>query len=164
MYSRALRVLVCLTYGLMNCLAMHSCMCQLPLHPSLLVAALGPFATHWAMPYKQNSPAKCRGQCRRAVRRLCDRRWRALEQACDAAQAGVCRAERVQQDFEGWGTSLAWFANIVGRFPDPLRSHLADLLFDAKVCQLSCASTAVHAITLTGVRLHLIKRALARYT
>ncbi len=42
-------------------------------------------------------------------------------------------ADRGQQEFEGWGTSLAWFANIVGRFPDPLRSHLADLLFDAKV-------------------------------
>ncbi|KAK9843650.1 hypothetical protein WJX81_001138 [Elliptochloris bilobata] len=45
----------------------------------------------------------------------------------------VVNPERVQQDFEGWGTSLAWFANIVGRFPDPLRNHLADLLFDAKV-------------------------------
>ncbi len=47
-------------------------------------------------------------------------------------------ADRWQQEFEGWGTSLAWFANIVGRFPDPLRSHLADLLFDAKVGTCCC--------------------------
>ena len=51
------------------------------------------------------------------------------------------RAERVQQEFEGWGTSLAWFANIVGRFPEPLRSHLADLLFDAEVRRPPCALT-----------------------
>ncbi|CAL8471754.1 g11296 [Coccomyxa elongata] len=37
---------------------------------------------------------------------------------------------RVQQEFEGWGTSLCWFANIAGGFPDPLRTYLADLLFD----------------------------------
>ena len=37
-----------------------------------------------------------------------------------------------QQKFEGWGTSLCWFANIVGGFPDPLRDHLMDLLFDSK--------------------------------
>jgi len=34
--------------------------------------------------------------------------------------------------FEGWGTSLCWFANIVGGFPDPLRDQLMDLLFDHK--------------------------------
>lgn len=31
--------------------------------------------------------------------------------------------------FEGWGTALAWFANVTGRFSDPLRNHLADLLY-----------------------------------
>ncbi len=49
-----------------------------------------------------------------------------------AHSAGVRGAGRVQQEFEGWGTSLAWFANIIGRFADPLRSHLADLLFDVQ--------------------------------
>ena len=34
------------------------------------------------------------------------------------------------QTFEGWGTSLAWFANILGGAPDPVRNHFADLIFD----------------------------------
>lgn len=59
------------------------------------------------------------------------------------------RAERVQQEFEGWGTSLAWFANIVGRFPDPLRSHLADLLFDAEVRRPPRALTGFRASALS---------------
>lgn len=42
----------------------------------------------------------------------------------------MCLAGRVHQEFEGWGTSLCWFANIAGGFPDPLRTYLADLLFD----------------------------------
>lgn len=37
-----------------------------------------------------------------------------------------------QQVFEGWGTSLCWFANIVGGFPEPVRDHLMDLIFDHK--------------------------------
>lgn len=31
--------------------------------------------------------------------------------------------------FEGWGTSLCWFANAVGRWPDPPRRAIADALF-----------------------------------
>lgn len=31
--------------------------------------------------------------------------------------------------FEGWGTALAWFANVTGGYPAPVRDHLADLLF-----------------------------------
>jgi O-glycosyl hydrolase len=31
--------------------------------------------------------------------------------------------------FEGWGTSLCWFANAVGRWPDPQRNAIADALF-----------------------------------
>lgn len=34
-----------------------------------------------------------------------------------------------QQPFEGWGTALAWFANVTGGMPDPVRSALADLLY-----------------------------------
>ena len=41
-----------------------------------------------------------------------------------------CAAGKVQQTFEGWGTSLCWFANVAGAYPDPLRNYLADLLFD----------------------------------
>jgi O-glycosyl hydrolase len=31
--------------------------------------------------------------------------------------------------FEGWGTSLCWFANAIGRGPEPQRSEIADALF-----------------------------------
>jgi O-glycosyl hydrolase len=31
--------------------------------------------------------------------------------------------------FDGWGTSLCWFANAIGRWPEPQRSEIADALF-----------------------------------
>ena len=31
--------------------------------------------------------------------------------------------------FEGWGTALAWFAHVTGRFAEPQRTQLADLLY-----------------------------------
>ena len=31
--------------------------------------------------------------------------------------------------FQGWGTSLAWFASTTGDWPDPIRNRLADLLY-----------------------------------
>jgi hypothetical protein len=31
--------------------------------------------------------------------------------------------------FEGWGTALAWFAHVTGRFAEPQRTELADLLY-----------------------------------
>ncbi|WP_037677512.1 glycoside hydrolase [Streptomyces griseus] len=34
-----------------------------------------------------------------------------------------------QQQFEGWGTSLVWFANATGGYPDPIRRRLVDMLF-----------------------------------
>ncbi|MPY60983.1 glycoside hydrolase [Streptomyces spongiae] len=34
-----------------------------------------------------------------------------------------------QQEFEGWGTSLVWFANATGGYPDPIRRRLVDMLF-----------------------------------
>ncbi|WP_030620420.1 RICIN domain-containing protein [Streptomyces sclerotialus] len=34
-----------------------------------------------------------------------------------------------QEKFEGWGTSLVWFANVTGGYPEPIREKLADLLF-----------------------------------
>ncbi|WP_256966905.1 glycoside hydrolase [Streptomyces caniscabiei] len=34
-----------------------------------------------------------------------------------------------QQEFEGWGTSLVWFANATGKYPEPIRRRLVDMLF-----------------------------------
>ncbi|MEE1754460.1 RICIN domain-containing protein [Streptomyces sp. SP18CS02] len=36
------------------------------------------------------------------------------------------------QPFEGWGTSLAWFANVTGGWPDAQRNRLADALYGSK--------------------------------
>lgn len=36
-----------------------------------------------------------------------------------------------QQPFQGWGTSLAWFANVTGGWPDSERGQLADALYSA---------------------------------
>ncbi|GAA1374346.1 RICIN domain-containing protein [Streptomyces beijiangensis] len=33
------------------------------------------------------------------------------------------------EKFEGWGTSLVWFANATGNYPDEIREKLADLVF-----------------------------------
>ncbi|MFI9781427.1 RICIN domain-containing protein [Streptomyces sp. NPDC051956] len=34
-----------------------------------------------------------------------------------------------QERFEGWGTSLIWFANATGHYPDEIRERIADLVF-----------------------------------
>jgi hypothetical protein len=68
-------------------------------------------------------------------------------------------AGRVQQEFEGWGTSLAWFANIIGRFADPLRSHLADLLFDVQARAVSLRRRARCRSNLRMPRAHPVRRA-----
>ncbi|GHA43963.1 RICIN domain-containing protein [Streptomyces purpurascens] len=44
-----------------------------------------------------------------------------------------------QQEFEGWGTSLVWFANITGRYPEPIRRKLADMLFGEDGLRLNIA-------------------------
>ncbi|WP_371934878.1 glycoside hydrolase [Streptomyces sp. KL118A] len=36
---------------------------------------------------------------------------------------------RAQEEFEGWGTSLVWFANATGDYPPEVREKLADLVF-----------------------------------
>ncbi|MEV4616684.1 RICIN domain-containing protein [Kitasatospora sp. NPDC049258] len=36
-----------------------------------------------------------------------------------------------QQPFQGWGTALAWFANVTGGWPDAKRNQLADALYGA---------------------------------
>ncbi|WP_369412057.1 glycoside hydrolase [Hephaestia mangrovi] len=40
--------------------------------------------------------------------------------------------DRPTTRFEGWGTALAWFANVTGGWPDADRQHLADLLYGPK--------------------------------
>ncbi|MEV6423548.1 RICIN domain-containing protein [Streptomyces sp. NPDC051662] len=41
--------------------------------------------------------------------------------------------------FEGWGTSLAWFANVTGGWPDAQRNALADALYGADGLGLTIA-------------------------
>lgn len=51
------------------------------------------------------------------------------------ANAQVQRVVDPSQRFqttEGWGTSLCWFANVVGGWSDARRSAVADLLFDSE--------------------------------
>ncbi|GAB2887622.1 hypothetical protein GCM10027074_65010 [Streptomyces deserti] len=44
-----------------------------------------------------------------------------------------------QQEFEGWGTSLVWFANVTGGYPDPIRNKLVDMLFGDDGLRLNIA-------------------------
>ncbi|CAL9333919.1 hypothetical protein SUDANB58_00127 [Streptomyces sp. enrichment culture] len=44
-----------------------------------------------------------------------------------------------QQEFEGWGTSLVWFANATGGYPDPIRKRLVDMLFGRDGLRLNIA-------------------------
>ncbi|CAM5253555.1 glycoside hydrolase [Streptomyces aurantiogriseus] len=44
-----------------------------------------------------------------------------------------------QQEFEGWGTSLVWFANATGGYPDPVRRRLVDMLFGEDGLRLNIA-------------------------
>ena len=44
-----------------------------------------------------------------------------------------------QQEFEGWGTSLVWFANVTGGYPDEIRTKLVDMLFGADGLALTIA-------------------------
>ncbi|GIF25684.1 hypothetical protein Ate02nite_84140 [Paractinoplanes tereljensis] len=44
-----------------------------------------------------------------------------------------------QPAFEGWGTSLVWFANATGGYPEPIRQKLVDLVFGADGLNLNIA-------------------------
>ncbi|MFS8097578.1 RICIN domain-containing protein [Lentzea alba] len=44
-----------------------------------------------------------------------------------------------QPEFEGWGTSLVWFANVTGGYPEPVRRRLVDLLFGEDGLRLNIA-------------------------
>ncbi|RZU74365.1 O-glycosyl hydrolase [Micromonospora kangleipakensis] len=43
------------------------------------------------------------------------------------------------QPFEGWGTSLVWFANVTGGYPDEVREKLAEMLFGSDGLNLNIA-------------------------
>jgi len=45
----------------------------------------------------------------------------------------------VHPRFEGWGTSLVWFANITGGYPDEIRTKLVDMLFGDDGLRLTIA-------------------------
>ncbi|MFD3731334.1 RICIN domain-containing protein [Streptomyces sp. NPDC058632] len=44
-----------------------------------------------------------------------------------------------QEEFEGWGTSLVWFANATGDYPPEIREKLAELLFGDEGLALNIA-------------------------
>ncbi|GFJ88378.1 hypothetical protein Prum_020200 [Phytohabitans rumicis] len=44
-----------------------------------------------------------------------------------------------QAAFEGWGTSLVWFANVTGGYPDEIRDKLVDMLFGEDGLRLNIA-------------------------
>ena len=55
--------------------------------------------------------------------------------AAVAAPAGAQTAVKLDPSipsppFEGWGTSLAWWAHVIGGFPEPARSQYMKLVFD----------------------------------
>ncbi|WP_258062271.1 Ig-like domain-containing protein [Arthrobacter sp. B0490] len=43
------------------------------------------------------------------------------------------------EEFEGWGTSLVWFANATGDYPDEIRNGLAELVFGPEGLNLNIA-------------------------
>lgn len=43
------------------------------------------------------------------------------------------------REFQGWGTSLVWFANATGDYPEPLRSELYEKVFSAEGMNLNIA-------------------------
>ncbi|MEV3938006.1 RICIN domain-containing protein [Glycomyces sp. NPDC049804] len=43
------------------------------------------------------------------------------------------------QQFEGWGTSLVWFANATGGYPDEIRNQLVDMVFGDEGLNLNIA-------------------------
>jgi O-glycosyl hydrolase len=76
----------------------------------------------------------------------------AIATATDATPDGALRAARAPASvtvrpnpsyrgdaFQGWGTSLAWFANATGGYPAAIRNRLADLVFGARGLDLNIA-------------------------
>lgn len=57
-----------------------------------------------------------------------------------------------QEEFEGWGTSLVWFANATGDYPPEIREKLARLLFGDDGLALNIARYNVGGGNAPGVR------------
>jgi len=54
-----------------------------------------------------------------------------LAELCSGSSTDLeISAQAVGNTFEGWGTSLAWFANVVGKGSTERKERMADLLFD----------------------------------
>ncbi len=51
-------------------------------------------------------------------------------QAQDKANGALVDPSVPSQTWEGWGTSLAWWAHVVGGFPEPIRTEYMDKAFD----------------------------------
>lgn len=49
-----------------------------------------------------------------------------------ASTTAKVRPDAPSVRFDGWGTSLCWFGNAVGRWSEPQRSEIADLLFSTR--------------------------------
>ncbi|MBW6440124.1 RICIN domain-containing protein [Actinoplanes hulinensis] len=62
-----------------------------------------------------------------------------------------------QQEFEGWGTSLVWFANATGGYPEPIRRKLADMLFGPDGLDLNIARYNIGGGNAPGVRTNYMK-------
>jgi O-glycosyl hydrolase len=63
-----------------------------------------------------------------------------------------------QQEFEGWGTSLVWFANATGGYPDPIRKKLVDMLFSDDGLGLNIARYNIGGGNAPDVRKDYMKR------
>ena len=48
--------------------------------------------------------------------------------------------DRPGPTFEGWGTALAWFAEVTGGYPDGTRERLADLRSEERRVGKECRS------------------------
>ncbi|MDR0960612.1 MAG: RICIN domain-containing protein [Propionibacteriaceae bacterium] len=60
-------------------------------------------------------------------------------------------AYRSEEPFQGWGTSLVWFANATGEYPDAVRDELYDKVFGADGLNLNIARYNVGGGSATDV-------------
>jgi O-glycosyl hydrolase len=56
--------------------------------------------------------------------------WLQLAGGTPAAMTVTVNPLVEHQEFEGWGTSICWWGNIVGKYPNQKRDSIMDLLFD----------------------------------
>ncbi|MFI7342988.1 RICIN domain-containing protein [Streptomyces sp. NPDC050085] len=58
----------------------------------------------------------------------------------------------LHEEFEGWGTSLVWFANATGHYPDEIREKIADLVFGRDGLRLNIARYNIGGGNAPGVK------------